>query len=299
MKKFSISVPATSTNLGPGFDCLSVALPIFLNIKGHISNNFKITATGNYTDGISLKKDNLIYKIYSSLYKKLNKKNPPLLDLSVNNNIPLERGLGSSAAAIVAGCYLAYAVSGKKPDKQKIFEVSSKIEGHPDNTGAAIFGGFCVNKMTPHKCANIKLNIPYKINFNLIIPQMHINTSNARKILPQKYSRSNVIETLTSLAMIMCSFSSGNWEMIDMCSDQIHEKYRLSYSKDLKNLYQMIKKIPDTYSYLSGSGPVICVLDKNKNRNIISKEILTIIKKQRLQCRLKTSVIFEEGTKCI
>jgi len=87
--------------------------------------------------------------------------------------------------------------------------------------------------------------------------------------------------------------------MIDMCSDQIHEKYRLSYSKDLKNLYQMIKKIPDTYSYLSGSGPVICVLDKNKNRNIISKEILTIIKKQRLQCRLKTSVIFEEGTKCI
>lgn len=291
-KKFEIRLPASCANLGPGFDCLSLAIKKYLIVKAEITNKTKIEVKGDYIDGIPTNSSNLILKTYNLIFKEINKtKTAPCLNINIENNIPLERGLGSSSSAISAGCILAYLVSQINPKKNDIFNKASKLEGHPDNVGACIYGGLRVNKMLDlNNYLSLPFNIPYEVMVHLFIPDLKINTKQARKVLPSKYSRKDVIENITSFGMLMGSLHDGNWEHLKYCNDLIHEPYRLNIHPSLKELFSTLKKIDGTWVFLSGSGPTIALLEKGKTLNLSDK-----IKNQEIKYLYKKAEIETEG----
>ncbi|MFH1452676.1 MAG: homoserine kinase [Armatimonadota bacterium] len=296
MKSYQIKLPATSANMGAGFDCLSVALSKYLKLKASLSDSLNITVAGKYARGIVNSEHNLIFKVFKSVYNKLNPdKDIPSLTLVTDNDIPVEKGLGSSAAAITGGIILAYLFSGINPEKDKIFAEAVNIEGHADNVGACVYGGMRVNKkIRDDEYVSVPFGIPYKMSAHLVIPDFSINTKKARNILPSSYGREETVESLSSLAFVLASLKEGRWHNLKYCRDFIHEPYRLGLNETLHNLFDNLKQIDNSWVFLSGSGSTIVVMEK-ESEPLNAEKIKQIISSQDLSCEYEKIEIATEG----
>ena len=256
-------VPATSANVGPGFDCLGLSYTFCNEYKVEKSDTMLIEGC----DPLHTTKDNIFNKAFIATMKKLKKKGS--FHVYYEPKIPASRGLGSSASVIVAGCKTANILYGgkNKLSDNEIFQIASKIEGHPDNVAPAIFGGLTAStKLNNGTFFHTKYKVSNKLYFYTLIPDFKTSTEEARKILPKSYKKEEVVEMISHSALITTALSTGNFELLKtVCKDYVHEPYRKTLIKDYDKIKKEVEKKGDAVLLISGSGPTLLIISNNKN----------------------------------
>lgn len=260
-----IRVPATSANLGPGFDVLGLALNLYNEYEFIKSDCTKIIEDGKET---SLE-DNLIYESFKEAFKKLNEKELSFA-IKVKSNIPRSRGLGSSSSCIVGGVVGAYLALNRKLDREEILQIAAEIEGHPDNVAPAIYGNITVS--VNEKGKNITNVIEPKNDYRFLacIPDFLLSTSDARKVLPKSYSKEDAIFNISRTAFLISSLMLGDDENLKISlEDKIHQDYRGRLIPDFETVFGFLKN--NTLGcYLSGAGPTIMAIS-NRDGDLIKE----------------------------
>lgn len=256
-------IPATSANLGPGFDCLGIAFT--LSNKYKIEKAKKMLIEG--CDEKFTKSDNVFNRAFLATMKVLKKKGS--YHVHYEPTIPTSRGLGSSASVIVAGCMTANLLYGgkRKLSKDKIFQIASRIEGHPDNVAPAIYGGLTAStKLDDGTFYTSKFTVSSKLHFTALIPDFTISTEKARKILPKVYKKSDAVSTISHSILMTKALQSGDFNLLKNAKvDFIHEPYRKKLIKDYEYIKKKIEKDGDAILLISGSGPTLLVISKDSN----------------------------------
>ncbi len=271
-----ISVPASSANLGPGFDALGLALGLYNTCE------FKIVSDKDLFE--QNLKDNLIYKAYKYAFDFYEKEIIPV-EFDVNTNIFLSRGLGSSAACIVMGIMAAFSVMGKEFDKKEILKIATEMEGHPDNVSPAIFGNASAAILKDQEVFVEKFEISNNFKFLAIIPDFKLPTKLAREALPQTYTKEDAVFNISRVSMLILSLISGNEENLKTAlEDKIHEPYRLKLIPEIDEIEKIIADSPAIGHYLSGAGSTIMVILKSSD---IKSEKLIKNKLEKLSANYK------------
>ena len=256
-------VPATSANVGPGFDCFGLAYSFCNEYK--IEKSEKMIIEG--CDPAFTGKDNIFNVAFLETMKKLKKKGS--FHVYYKPTIPTSRGLGSSASVIVAGCKTANLLYGglKKLSDDEIFQIASKIEGHPDNVAPAIFGGLTAStKLDSGIFYHKKYNVSKKLYFTVLIPNFKTSTEMARKLLPKNYKKNEAVTMLSHSTLMIEALQSGNFNLLKtVCKDYIHEPYRKKLIKDYDLIKKTVEKNGDAVLLISGSGPTLLTISNNKN----------------------------------
>lgn len=249
-----ISVPATSANLGPGFDTLGLALKLYNTCEFKISED-----KDEFEKNL---RDNLIYKAYKYAFDFYKKDLVPA-EFNVDTNIPLSRGLGSSAACIVMGIMAAFSVMGKEPHKKEILKIATEMEGHPDNVAPAIYADSVASIYKDGEVYVEKFEISNNFKFLALIPDFKLPTKMAREALPDSYTKEDAIFNISRVSMLILSLLSGDEENLKVAlADKIHEPYRLKIIPEIDKIEEIIKKSKALGHYLSGAGSTIMIVLK-------------------------------------
>ena len=263
-----ISVPASSANLGPGFDVLGLALDLANTCEFKLSDD-----KNEFENNIN---SNLIYKAYKYAFDFYEEEVLPV-DFDLDTNIPLSRGLGSSASCIVMGIMAAFDVMKRDFDKKEILKLATKIEGHPDNVAPAIFGNAVASILKDDQVYLEKFEVSNNFKFLAIIPDFKLPTKEARDALPKTYSKEDAVFNLSRLSMIILSLISGNEENLKVAlDDKIHEPYRLSLIPEIDEIEKIIDDSNALGHYLSGAGSTIMVVlkaDDNTSEDQIKNKL--------------------------
>jgi homoserine kinase len=259
MRTLRLRLPATSANLGPGFDTLALALSFFLEIEATAASKFSIEATGLNADVCSHLPRNLLIGTYEGVLIAHEK---PVLPLAIrmHNGIPIGKGCGSSAAVRLAGVALASFFGGLEWDRARILDHAVQLEGHPDNVAACWQGGLSiVGSVNP--LAAISIPAPSGWYALVVIPNASLATSKARLALPAAYSREDVVRNLQSVALLTAAFTLSRADLMPIATrDVLHQPYRSDLCPLLPALLPLVG-LRDVLSVtLSGAGPSVLLI---------------------------------------
>ena len=258
--KFSISVPASSSNIGPGFDTLGLAFTLCNRFDFEISD---VPGTPMIAGA-----DNLIYRSFIHTMKNHFKDTVERgFKLNISTQIPISSGLGSSASCIVAGVVAAFVAAGVEPDRNEIFNISSVLEDHPDNASAAVFGGFTVSVKDSGSERYISSihKVPDNFKFCAVMAEFRIATDESRSKLPKEYSRNAAVYNISHASMTVAAFLTGDYALLrHSCDDLMHQPYRFPAIPDSASIISLCRSAGADVVFLSGSGPtLIAVLESN------------------------------------
>jgi homoserine kinase len=256
----TVRVPATTANLGPGFDTLGLALRFYnhatvtrspkrgIRITSPIAEDARAGATAMLTEA-------------AKLYFKRAKQPAFGFDIALTGDVPIARGLGSSVTARL-GCVGALNMLGGEPlDRQQLFQLVTELEGHPDNAAPAIFGGFTAATMVGREARAVRFAVSPKATFVTLIPDFEVSTPEARKLVPQQFSKADTVHCLTRVAVITAAFASGDLTALRGCfDDRIHQPYREALIPQLSRVIRAGEKAGAIGGWLSGSGSTIMCL---------------------------------------
>jgi homoserine kinase len=249
-----ISVPATSANLGPGFDTLGLAIDLRNEIIIKPSRFLSLSTQGEGADNTRIKKNTLFLTIFNKHYKRLSGKHNTFR-FEFTNRIPISRGLGSSSAVIVAAITAAYAAAGAKYNKREILNHALKFEHHPDNITPAVMGGFNVACLEGDRIFSKKRRMPGYLRAVLVIPDRTISTNRSRHVLPKQYPKEEMVYSLSRAAYMTALFMSESWDQLRIASkDKIHQERRMKMMPELFEVQKIALANGALMSTLSGSG---------------------------------------------
>ncbi|KRM60103.1 homoserine kinase [Ligilactobacillus animalis] len=250
-----IIVPASSANLGPGFDSLGLAVDRYLTLEVlEKMPNWQIEH--DLGPEVSHDETNLVIKSALTLDKDLTPHR-----IKMNSEIPLARGLGSSSAAIVAGLKLAQVLSAKQFSDQELLEVATKLEGHPDNVAPALFGGLTISLMVNERPQTIKATFP-EIGLLAYIPDFELETKVSRSVLPERLEYATAVRAGSGGNALVAALLTDDLELVAELIEQdgYHEPYREKLVPHLKILRELGHKVEAKGTYLSGAGPTVMTL---------------------------------------
>ncbi len=252
-----VKVPASSANLGAGFDTLGMALSLYLECTLRSSaGGLAVSVSGSEPDGIPADASNLVWRSFQSVA------GPAAGDdfaLEIHNDIPLGRGLGSSAAAIVAGLVLANELADLNLSRDALLQKATEIEGHPDNVAAAIFGGVVVSCQTDQgDVLAVKSTPASSLQTVVVVPEFQLATGDARSALPETYSRPDAIFNLQRVGLFVATFAGGRFDLLrEAMKDRIHQPYRARLVPGLSEILAL-QDVPGLLGVaLSGAGPSV------------------------------------------
>ena len=249
-----ITVPATSANLGPGFDTLGLAINLRNEIEIKPAKFNSVEIYGENAEYLKGLKRNYFVDIFNEIYRNLTGKEDKF-SFKFNNRIPLSRGLGSSSAVIVAAITAAYEMAQVPYKKDKIINTALNYEPHPDNITPATIGGFCVTKLRKNRVIFLKKFIPTNLRAVIVIPNKHISTSKSRETLKVNYPLKDVVTNISSTAMITAAFFSEKFDMLRyVVEDKIHQEARMKAVPELFRIREIALREGALMSTLSGSG---------------------------------------------
>lgn len=259
-----IKIPATSANLGAGYDSLGLALDFYNQVNMEESDSIDITSL----DGVSIPTDktNLIYKSASDLFKVCGK-NLKGLKLEQTNNIPMARGLGSSSACIVAGLVGANTLLNNPLSIDDLVDIAAQIEGHPDNTAPALLGGIVTAVFDGKKVHWVKQEVYTKLKFVAIIPDFELKTDKARACIPKEISHKDAVYNLSRAALFSASLLTGKFENLRTAvHDRLHQPYRMELIPNCREVFDIAYNHGAYGVYISGAGPaVMAIVDDNND----------------------------------
>lgn len=258
--KLHIQVPASTANLGPGFDSIGIALGLYLKIEAVLSDEWKVIVKSEELKSTPTDERNYIVCMAKKAATYFGAE-MPACKLIVESEIPLARGLGSSASAIVAGVELANAFCNLGLSKQEKLRFASIEEGHPDNVGASIYGGLIVGLHNDHETNLVALPIG-DVQAIVIIPPFELNTERARSVLPGQLSHPQAVSSSAAANILVAAAVTNNWKLVGemMEMDYFHEKFRSELIPHYSRLKQIAKEAGAYGSSISGAGPTIFTL---------------------------------------
>ncbi len=249
-----IYVPATSANLGPGFDTLGIALNLHNKVIIKKSNFFSLSIKGEGSDRKRFKNNNLFVKIFYEVYEEITGKRDNFR-FEFYNKIPISRGLGSSSAIITSAVAAAYALLDDCVDKEKILNKSLYYENHPDNIAPAVHGGFTVSVVDNDKVYTLKKEMPSFLKAVVVIPNRAMSTAKSRTTLPKEYPLKDIVYNLSRSSMLSALFFDEKWDLLKIASkDRLHQDKRMSNMKELFAVQKTALEAGALSSTLSGSG---------------------------------------------
>ncbi|MEE1283129.1 MAG: homoserine kinase [Acutalibacteraceae bacterium] len=258
-----IQIPATSANLGSGFDSLGIALTMYNQVWMEVSDETLITSKDDIK--VPTDKSNLIYWSAEHLYKVCGKQFPGLTIIQ-ENNIPMTRGLGSSSACIVAGLVGANRFLGNPLTKKDLVNLASEIEGHPDNTTPALMGGLVTSAIDGGKVYSVSVPVAENIRFGVFIPPFELSTEYARGVLPETYTKEQAVFNLSRSSLMTSALFSGSLENLRVAvQDQLHQPYRKSLIKGYDTVFRTSYELGSYGTYISGAGPTIIAIIDDKH----------------------------------
>ena len=294
---FKIQIPATSANLGAGFDALGLALTYYNYVEMEESDSIEISSS----DGLDIPTDekNLIYISAKDLFnvcgKKLNG-----LKLIQTNNIPMARGLGSSSACIIAGLVGANKMLGNPLSKDDLVDLSAQIEGHPDNTAPALLGGIVTAVFDGRKVHWVKQEVFTKLKFVSIIPDFELKTEQARACLPQEISHKDAVYNLSRAALFSASLLTGKFENLRTAvHDRLHQPYRMKLIPHCREVFDIAYTHGAYGAYISGAGPTIMAIVDEDNKYFAGKMKFSLDNAGLTGWQVNEFHIDNEGTKII
>ncbi|NLB33253.1 MAG: homoserine kinase [Tissierellia bacterium] len=249
-----VTVPPSTANIGPGFDTLGLALNLY---NEYI---FEEIEKGLIIEGcpeIYNNKDNLVYKSFVTTAKKLGK-NVKGLKITLNTQIPVSRGLGSSSACIVGGVFGANALYNGGMSKDELFEIAVMIEGHPDNIAPCVYGGLTASIMEKEKPYSLQYNINEKLKFCALIPNFETSTKEARKLLPKKVTFSDAVFNISRVSVLLKALEIGDLKLIGIAlKDKLHQIYRATLIHECDDVTEICIVDGSSAIFISGSGPTL------------------------------------------
>ena len=257
-----IRVPATSANLGPGFDSLGIALSLY-NIFSfeEISEGLEILGSLNKEED----KNNLIYTSMLKTFDFIGYKAKGIR-IEVETNIPVSRGLGSSAACILGGIMGANEMAGSPLSIDDIFKLATEIEGHPDNVAPGLFGGLVSSLMEDNNIYYNKIDIAKGLKFIAIVPDFKLSTKTAREVLPEVISYKDAVENVSRVSLLISALSNGRFDLLKPAlKDKLHQPYRGELIKGFNRVLNKSYELKALGTYLSGAGPTIMAITREEN----------------------------------
>ncbi|BCB02345.1 homoserine kinase [Bacillus sp. KH172YL63] len=262
-RSFKITVPGSTANLGAGFDSLGLALNIFLTVEAHEAEEWKVIPLSAALEIFPSDDTHFIVEVAKEVAAEYGRKPAPC-HLYVKSDIPLTRGLGSSAAAVVAGVELANALCGLNLSLDQKLSIANRFEGHPDNVGASLYGGFVVS--CQHEKGVGMISVPdLPIDVVCVIPKDELKTSDSRNVLPSTLSFGEAVGAGAISNVLVAAFLTGDWETAGkmMKRDRYHQPYR----KKLIPHYEAVEEVANRFgafgTALSGAGPTIaCFVER-------------------------------------
>jgi len=257
-----LSLPATSANLGPGFDAVGLAISMHLTVEAHAAPAFAITASGRDAELCAVLENNLIVDTYADMLHRAGAAVIPL-HLTIHNEIPLGMGCGSSAAALLAGVALAGHFGGLKLTDTDLVAEASRREGHPDNVAACWYGGFTVSAASDGKIASATFPGDPAWEMLLAVPAASLATRTARALLPESYSKADTVFNVQRVALLTAAFAQGRLDLLSTAmQDRMHQPYRADACPLLKTLLPLASEPPSLGNKfagiaLSGAGPSV------------------------------------------
>jgi len=242
MQQVTVRVPASTSNLGPGFDCLGVALRIYNDVI--------------VTRGAKSRPQALVEEA-ADLFFRHTRRAPFSFSVSITGNIPPSRGLGGSVTVRLGVLRALNTLTGNRVDRLSIFQLCAQLEGHPDNAAPAIFGGFTVVRGQTVQ----RFDVSARLSFVLLIPDFKITTSGARRILPSQIKRVAAVENCANACAITAAFASGNYrDLRGAFADHLHQPYRKKLIPVLPRVIAAAENAGALGAFLSGSGSTICAV---------------------------------------
>ncbi|MFD2922514.1 homoserine kinase [Halobacillus naozhouensis] len=260
MNSLTIRVPATSANLGPGFDSIGIALSKYVTLECQPAEQWSFSVAEKDQPYIPSDETNLIYKsaLFTAYHYGLDELPP--CHVSMVNDVPVARGLGSSSTAVVAGIELANALLNLGLDKDEKLKIACKIEGHPDNVAPAILGGVVISSYTGEDLNYVRFTEGLEgLSFATIIPSYHVETEKARLVLPDAMSYKSAVLASGTANVLVAALAKRDWNLVGkmMNRDQWHQPYRRKLIPDFPSVSKTLEANGSYGSYISGAGPTM------------------------------------------
>ena len=255
----TLKVPASSANLGPGFDALGLALGVYLECRFRQSAKLEIRVSGREAELIPTGEDNLIWQTALRVAADVGETLPPI-ELEIFNDIPIGKGLGSSAAALTAGVVIADSLLGLGWKPLRILDEAARIEGHPDNVAACVLGSIVASAIDSGGAARaVRLDLPARFGVAVVVPDFDLPTSKARAVLPDSYSRVDAVFNVQRAALLIAALATGTISSFPTAlEDRFHQSYRAPLVPGLDEILKL--RAPGLLGcVLSGAGPSILV----------------------------------------
>lgn len=278
MRLHQFRIPASTSNLGAGFDSLGLALTRYLHVAVELAPAFAIEATGTDARSIPTDANNLIVRVAQTIAEQRSQK-LPAFRIVLKNEIPLARGMGSSAAAIIAGITCYELITGNRLTDSEIFHYAVQFEPHPDNLACALYGGLISAALDSHGRVFVaRLQVASGLTPVVIIPEFELSTETARKVLPHTYSRSDTVYNIQRAALTVAALTTGTWSLLrESMRDRIHQPYRASLIPGLNRVLELDS--PGLRGVaLSGAGPSVFALCERGRDEEIGRAIVHTFK---------------------
>lgn len=270
---YRVKVPATSANMGPGFDCMGVALDIYNTVAAEeIPEGVVIENHGRDADLIEDDDSNLIYKAMKSVFDKVGY-TPKGLKIISYNEIPVARGLGSSAASTAAGLMLANAMAGEVLSLEEIIRLGTALEGHPDNIVPALIGGMTLSySQDTSSVGYIKLDFPENLRMLVMVPDFILSTTKARMVLPRQVELGNAVFNISRAALMVAALTAGKLEHLKYAvQDRLHQPYREKLIPGMQEVFEQAYNAGARGVFLSGAGSTIVAMVDADNNDFLSR----------------------------
>jgi homoserine kinase len=258
--KVRVKVPASTANLGPGFDSLGMALNLYAWIEMSFAEETKIHLIGEQMNGVPADKSNMIYRVAQMVFDAAGERHPEL-EVAMYSDIPLTRGLGSSASAIIGALAGANALIGNKLSHDELFQIACKLEKHPDNVGASLFGGIVVAYWDGERAECIRLEPDPRLEVLVAIPAFPLSTEKARHALPDQVPLRDAVFNLSHSSLLTAALATGNLDMIrHAMKDALHQPYRAALIPGMETILKEAANHGALGAALSGAGPTMLAL---------------------------------------
>ena len=290
--KIKVRVPSSTANLGPGFDVFGAALSLYNEFEAEYVPDAKKTyfmLKGVGKKSLPRGKKSLFWQAMQETFEVLRETKFSLnnLNISINNNIPLSGGLGSSSTAIVGGIMLANALCKNKLDKSQIADLAIKTEGHPDNVIPTIFGGLCICSKNEAENYGTIINLPVpKLKVVLCVPSFELRTKCSRQILPKMIGINDVVFNMSRVALLTAAFCCADYSLLRQAmQDKLHQPYRCKMIPAMNEILQAALDAKAFGAFLSGSGPTLAALCSQKVAVNVQNAMKNAWKKERVSAK--------------
>src|SRR5699024_6586421 len=267
MKQIKVSVPATSANVGSGFDAVGLAVTLYNTATFEESDKLDISAA----DGTRIPRgeSNLVYRSAKSLFDRVGKRMPPLRIVQTNP-IPMARGLGSSSACIIAGLLGANRMLGDVLDTQELLTLATAIEGHPDNVAPALLGGLTTSVFEGGQVYSVKREVDPSLCFAAVVPDYKLLTEAARAALPGQIPHRDAVYNLSRAALLPAAFCDGRHDLLPIATeDKLHQPYRIPLMPGSKEVFALAKECGALAVYVSGAGSTVMAVAERSGADAV------------------------------